>query len=104
MVVKQIRSQYACHDKTIVAYRNRVWGLIEDFDAFEMQLVPKKVNGISDALVVSASTLEPVSQSPLQIFSVELVSTPTVLDNIKHFQFFEDDRQILAFLANYGTF
>lgn len=67
-------------------------------------MVPRKVNGISDALVVAASTLEPVSQSPLNKFSVELVSTLVVPNNIKKFQVFENDTHILAFLANSGDF
>lgn len=103
LVVKQVRSQYACHDKRLATYKNRVWGLVEYFDAFNIQLVLRKVNGISNALAVAASTLELVSQSPLKKFSVELVSTPVVPDNI-HFQFFKDDTHILAFLAKSGAF
>lgn len=62
------------------------------------------MNGILDALAIAASTLEPVSQSPLKRFSVELVSTPVVLNNINHFQIFDGDRHILSFLANLGAF
>lgn len=66
--------------------------------------MPRKVNGISNALVVATSTLELVSQSLLKRFFIELVSTPVVPDNIKHFQVFEDDIHILAFLANSSAF
>ncbi|GLJ23907.1 hypothetical protein SUGI_0454270 [Cryptomeria japonica] len=94
--IPNMQSQYA--------YQNKVWDLIEDFDAFDIQLVPRKVNGIPDALVVVASTLEPLSQSPLKKFSKELICIPIVPNNIKHFQVFQDDAHILAFLANSGAF
>lgn len=48
--------------------------------------------------------LEPVSESSLKRFSVELVLMSFLPNNIAHFQVFEDDKNILAFLSNLGTF
>ena len=42
--------------------------------------------------------------SKLQRFSVEMVPTPSIPDNVTHFQVFEDDQHILAFMANVGIF
>ncbi|XP_059070389.1 uncharacterized protein LOC131860053 [Cryptomeria japonica] len=58
LVVKQVRSQYVCHDKRLAVYRNRVWDLIEDFDSFDTKLVSRKVNRIPDALAVAARAFE----------------------------------------------
>lgn len=67
-------------------------------------MVPHVQNLIPDAFVVATNTLEIVKDSPLKRFLVKLVPTPTIPDNIKHFQVFEDDKHILAFLANSGAF
>lgn len=42
--------------------------------------------------------------SKLKKFSVELISTPAVPDNVRNFQVFDDDRHILTFLASSDVF
>lgn len=39
VVVGQIRKLYTCHDKKLNYYRNRVWGLIESFDVFNIKTI-----------------------------------------------------------------
>lgn len=104
VIIKQVHNQYTCHNKRLDSYKNRVWNLIEDFDAFRITLIPRKQNQIVHDLAVTTSTLEPMQDSKLKIFSVELVSILAVLDNVQNFQVFDDDQHMLTFLASSNFF
>lgn len=104
VIIRQVRNQYTFHNKWLATYRNQVWNLIEDFDAFGISLIPREENQIANSLVVAASTLEPMQGSKLKRFLVELISTLIVLDNVRKFQVFDDDQHILAFLASSDVF
>lgn len=56
--------------------------LIEGFDAFNIEHVPRRFNKRFEALAVVASTLEPLETSKLTKFTVELVPTLSILDNV----------------------
>lgn len=103
-MVKQVRRQYACHDRRMTNYRHRVWDLIEGFDTFNIQLNPRKKNQTADSLAQAASTLQPLSLSGLKRFTVELTLVPSVPDNVTNFQVFEDDKHILDFITNTDVF
>ncbi|HEX4850606.1 MAG TPA: reverse transcriptase-like protein, partial [Puia sp.] len=95
---------YSCNYRKLSNYRHRVWDLMEDFDAFNITHVPREQNHRADALAQAASTLEPLSISGLKRFSVELVSIPSVLDNVTNLQVFDDDQHILDFISNKDVF
>jgi len=78
--------------------------LIECFDGFNIQVIPRGQNHVTNALALTASTLEPTSMAGLKKFSVEFVATPSVPDNITNFQVFEDDQHILNFLSSSDMF
>lgn len=61
-------------------------------------------NPVANLLAQAASSLEPLAMQGLKKFTMELVSTPAVPDNIKNFQVFDDDKQILDFLTSSGVF
>lgn len=44
IVIKQVCSQYTCHNRRLATYRNRVWNLIENFDSFGISLIPREEN------------------------------------------------------------
>lgn len=104
IVVHQVRKQFPCHDKRLGRYRNRVWDLLESFDAFNVKQVYRSKNLVANSLAQAASSLEPLAMEGLKKFTVELLSTPIVPDNIKNFQVFDDDKQILDFLTCSGVF
>ena len=59
---------------------------------------------VVDSLAISASALQLVERTKLKQFSVELVSGPSILDNIMNFQVFQDDQHILKFIMCSGHF
>lgn len=103
-VVRQVRKQYICHDKRLTRYRNRVWDLIESFDAFNIQSVNRSNNQVANSLAQEASSLEPLAMDSMNQFTVELSSIPSVPDNVTNFQVFDDDGHILEFLTSSNVF
>lgn len=77
-----------------------MWDLINNFEAFNIQSVPRRIHVVVDALVVLESSLQPLEKSKLKKFFIELVAIPTILDNVTNFQVFQDDQQILEFIMS----
>ena len=58
---------------------------------------------MADSLVMAASTFRP-PQNPLLRYEIEVRYRPSILDNIKHWQVFEDEEQVKRFLEIVGEF
>lgn len=104
IVIKQVRKLYVCHDKRLSSYHNRVWDLIKSCDSFNIESVNRSKNQVANSLAQAASSLQPLAMDSVKIFTIELISTPSVLDNITSFQVFDDDKHILEFLTNSDVF
>lgn len=62
-------------------YRNRIWDEIEYFDAFSIEAIPRSQNSRADSLAVSASLLLPHPDFGMDVYRIEVVYRPNVLDN-----------------------
>ena len=98
LVIRQLKLVYSCNDKRFLSYRKRVWDLKDDFEALNINSIPRRKNMVENALTISANTLQLFERTKLRILSVELVVAPSILDNIKNFQVFQDDQHILKFI------
>ena len=58
---------------------------MEDFEALNIRSIPRRRNMVANALVISASALQPIERMKLKRFLVELVATLSILDNISNF-------------------
>lgn len=68
-----------------------MWDLIDNFFlAFNIQFLPREGKKIVDSLVVAASNFK-TPQNPLLRYEVEVRYRPSIPDNVKHWQVFEDD-------------
>lgn len=73
--------------------------MIENFfEAFNIQFIPRDENRLADSLAVAASIFKPPI-NPRLSYEVEMRHRPSVLDNVKNWQVFEDDQQIKEFLT-----
>lgn len=57
------------------------------------------MNSQAHSLVVLASLLLPHLDSKNGTYKVEMIYRPSVLDNVEHWQVFEDDAHIKEFMA-----
>ena len=80
-----MKSIYSCNEKRLLAYRIRVWDLLDDFKALNIKSVPRRKNMVIDALAILESVLQPIERTKLKRFSVELVVVPSIPDNIRNF-------------------
>jgi len=104
LVVKQIRNQCQTKHPRLKASRNEVWDLIENFFlAFNIQFLRRDRNQMAVSLVVVASNFKP-PQNPLRRYEVEVRYKPSLLDNVKYWQVFEDEEQIKCFMEVIGEF
>ena len=79
-------------------YRNEVWSLIEQyFSAFNLNHISREINELADSLAIVASNFK----VPLDVkvaYNVQIKHRTSIPDNIKHWQVFEDNREIKKFL------
>jgi hypothetical protein len=74
-----------------------VLDLLEEFSEYSLSVIPRGQNQIVDALATSASVFK-IPIFPNRGYEIEVKHRPTVPDNIKYWQVFEDDKQIESFL------
>lgn len=87
-----------------MAYRKRVWDLMEDVEALNVKLIPRRKNIVIDVLGISTSALQPIERKKHKRFFMELVFAPSIPENIINLQVFQDDQHILEFIMCSGLF
>jgi ribonuclease HI len=104
LIIKQIKQIYQDKHPRMRAYRNLVWDLIENFFlTFNIHAIPRHENQQVDSLVVATSTFQ-TPDVPKIKYEVEMRYKPSIHDNVKHWQVFEDDQQIKNFLEMIDEF
>jgi ribonuclease HI len=98
LVVQQIKGFYQTRHPRMRAYRNQVWDLIDNFyEAFNIFVVLREFNQQVDSLAVAANTFK-TPAIPQVKYEIEMRYRPSIPDNIKYWQVFEDDQQIKKFM------
>lgn len=104
MIIRKIKNWCQTKHPRLRSYRNEVWDLVENyFEAFNLQFIPREENKMEDSLAVAASTFKPLINPRLR-YEIELRHRPSIPDNVKNWQVFEDDEKINQFLAMIGNF
>ena len=81
-----------------------MWDEIEYFDAFSAFTIPCEQNSKADCLTVSASLLIPHPKFNRDVYTIEMIHRPSVPNNDQHWQVFDDDGKIIAFLKGRPSF
>ena len=103
-MINQVNNIFQCKLSNLKKYKQRVGDLIESFKAFNITLIPREINTITDALATSATTIMLLDQSKHNGFTIKVVHCPLVPDNVENLQVFFDDVQIIQFLTNTDIF
>jgi hypothetical protein len=74
---------------------NFVLEMINLFDTFSIEVVPRETNQVTDSLAVSASTLIPCDIMTHGLCKLDVNLRPTVPNNLEHWKVFNDDTHIL---------
>lgn len=76
-------------------YRNQVQELVDNYlHDFNITIVPIEQNQQPDFLASVASIFKPSKEPPKLKYEVEMRYIPSIKDNVKHFQVFQDDQHI----------
>ena len=85
-------------------YRNEVWDMFGNyFTDHKIKVIPRYENTIADSLVVFVGKFKTPTVSQ-RMYKVDIVNRPSIPDNSKYWQVFEDDTQIKIFLELSGEF
>jgi ribonuclease HI len=104
LIVKQVNRQYQAKHPRLRTYRNCAWDLMENFfSSIKVHFIPRTENLHADALAKAASTFSPPTYVKLK-YHIEIRYKPSIPDNVRHWQVFEDDEQIQKFLIAIGEF
>jgi hypothetical protein len=95
--VQQVKKIYYVKQHKLKNYRNEVWDLVEHyFFAFNISYISRETNKLTDSLAMAASSFK-VPLEPKDSYEIHIKHRPSILDNIKHWQVFEDDQQLQKF-------
>jgi ribonuclease HI len=104
LIVKQVNRQYQAKHPRLRTYRNCAWDLMENFfSSIKVHFIPRTENLHADALAKAASTFSPPTNVKLK-YHIEIRYKPSIPDNVRHWQVFEDDEKIQKFLIAIGEF
>lgn len=98
LVIKQLTGTYQAKHPRMRAYRNLVLDLLESFKEFQLLVIPRNQNYIFDALAIVPSVFK-IPIYPNRAYQIEVKHRPSVPDNVKYWQVFEDDSHINKFLT-----
>ena len=98
MVINQVNDIYQTKHPRMRAYRNEVWDIFSNcFTKHAIRVVPRSEYMIAYFVVVVASRFRtPVARK--KEHKVLVRNRPSIPDNSKHWQVFEDNEQIKRFL------
>jgi ribonuclease HI len=98
LIINQVKGIYQSKHPRLRAYINLALDLLEEFSEYDLSTIPREKNQITfDVLATSASVFK-IPIFPNRKYEIEVKHRPTVPDNIKHWQVFEDDKQVERFL------
>ena len=84
------------------AFWNEVWDMFRNyFTKHKVQVIPRYENTVADSLVTAIEKFETPTMSKRK-YKVDIVNRPSIPDNTKYWQVFEDDVKIKRFLEMPG--
>ena len=99
LVVNQVRNQNVTKNGLLKSYKHRVWDLLEGFNAFNIQSIPRRENKHTDRLAaIGASYDVPRNLEEEKRQQIKVVVRPAIPNNNTHWQVFDSDEQIVSFL------
>jgi len=104
LIIQQVRDIYRAKHPRLRSYRNEVWDLIDNFfSTFNITFIPREENTSVNSLAVSVSLFR-IPLPPKIHGEVEIRYRPSIPDNVKHWEVFEDDLEIKKFLQAVDEF
>jgi hypothetical protein len=91
-----VKGIYQSKHPRLRAYRNLVLDLLKEFSEYNLLVISRGKNQIIDALSTSASVFK-IPIFPNKKYETKFKHKPSIPDNIKYWQVFENDKQVERF-------
>jgi ribonuclease HI len=104
IIVRKVMNIIHYNSPHLRNYQQEVHKLIDNFEAFNIIVVPRTKNTLVNALATATSILSPLEDYEASRFAVELIYKPLVLKNVSNCKFFQGDEQIVDFQTNRENF
>ena len=91
LVINQVNDSYQTKHPRMRAYRNEVWDMFGNyFTEHKIKLIPRYENIVADSLAVATQKFKTPTVVQRK-YKVDIVNIPSIPDNSKYWQVFEDD-------------
>ena len=98
LIIQQMIGNFVTNDNRMRAYRTATTSILNEFTEFELAKISRSHNIHAHSLATFASTCK-LPFGPNNQFTTVIKHRPTVPNNVKDWQVFEDDDQINNFLT-----
>ena len=98
LIIQQMKGNFVTNDNRLRAYRRAAIDILNTFSESQLTKISRSHNLHAHSLATFASTCK-LPFEPNHHFTVEIKHRPAIPDNIKNWQFFENDTQINNFLT-----
>jgi len=98
LVIQQIKGNFVTKDNRLRSYRTAATQLLSSLANFQITKIPRAQNLHAHSLAMFASTCK-LPFDPNHRFTAEIRHRPSIPDNIKDWQVFDNDAQINNFLT-----
>jgi ribonuclease HI len=97
LIIQQVNSTFQAKHVRLKAYRDEVWKIKDSFSIFDISYIPRAMNHLANSLAVSASMFIP-PMPPRLNYEIQIKYRPSLPDNVKYWNFFEDNDELNRFL------
>eukprot|EP00253_Pinus_taeda_P011266 PITA_11266 len=98
LVIQQVKGNFVTNDKRLRSYSSAATELLKSFTEFQIAKIPRAQNLHAHSLATFASTCK-LPLEPHHCFTAEIKHRPSVPNNVKDLQVFDDDTQTNNFLT-----
>jgi len=98
LIIQQIKGNFVTNDRRLRTYRSAAAEILNSFTEFQITKISRTHNLHAHSLATFASTCK-LPFEPNHCFTAEIKHRPSVPNNVKDWQVFEDDTQINNFLT-----
>ena len=97
LVINQVNDSYQSKHSRMRAYRNEVWDMLSNFfTEYKVRVVLVLENQVADSLATTTGNFKVPIYSKMK-YKILVVHRPSIHDNYKYWNAFEDDLQIKIF-------
>lgn len=98
LIIQQIKGNFVTNDKRLRSNRSAAAEILDSFTEFQITKIPRTHNLHAHSLATFASTRK-LPFEPNHCFTAEIKHRPSVPNNVKDWQVFENDTQVNNFLT-----